>query len=190
MMMLLGTRRLIINVLATGLLVGCSLICFAQEPSKHATARGNATPDDAEGLHRTIKKLRHENHELRTRIAELEKRIEGQSVRDHLVQEEQRLENLQQQLFVVGEKEGGLQGRLEEIREELRPENIDQLQIAGSLRPEAVREATRRRLTSEEDQLRSQLELLQQSRSRLQSSLSATELLVQRLRTKLQTVHP
>jgi len=107
------------------------------------------------------------------------------------VREEQRVENLLAQLVVIGEKEAPLQGRLAEIEEQLRPENIDRLPISGSLRPEEVREATRRQLTSEQNRVRSQIELLQQSRTRLQSSLSVTEMLVQNLRLKLQTVlHP
>lgn len=176
--MLLCRRKIVLALLATGLPAGSSITCLAQE----------STNQDAEGMRRTLKQLRSENELLRARVSELEKRLEGQSVRDHLVQEEQRAENLQAQLVAVGEKDAELQSRFEEISEQLRPENIDQLQVLGSLRPEQVREAARRRLTSEQNRLRAQLDLLQQSRIRLQSSLSVTELLVQTLRTKLQTV--
>lgn len=176
--MLLYARQIIFCLLAAGLLLGFSLVCVAQEPPQQ----------DAETMSRTIKQLRAENEQLRTKVSELERRFEALSIRDRLVQEEQRAENLQAQLFALGEKEAGLQGRFEEINEELRPENIDNIPISGSLRPEQVREATRRRLTGEQNRLRSQLELLQQGRTRLQSSLTVTELLVQSLRGKLQTV--
>ena len=176
--MLLDARKNIIWQLAIGLLGVFSVIAVAQEPTKQ----------DDEVLRRTIKQLRAENEQLRGRVSELEKRLEALSVTDRLVREEQRVENLQAQLIGVAEKEAGLHGRLDEINEQLRPENIDQLQVSGSLRPEQVREATRHRLTSEQNRLRSQLELLQQSRSHLQSSLSIRELLVQSLRNKLQTV--
>lgn len=167
-------------ILCTCLLAGFSLNCVAQEANQ-----------DTEAMRRTISQLSAANEQLRAKVLELEKRLEGQTVRDRLVLEEQRVENLQAQLVTVGEKEGALQARLEEIDEQLRPENIDQLQISGSLRPEQVREATRRRLTSEQNRLRSQIELLHQSRVRLQSSLSVTELLVQTLRARLQMVlHP
>ena len=175
--MVLHSHNPVLSLLAAGLLAGCSLVCVAQEP-KH----------DPETMRRTIKQLRAENEQLRGRLSELEKRFEGVSLRDRLVQEEQRVENLQAQLFAVAEKETMLQGRLEEINEQLRSGNIDNLPIGGSLRPEEAREAARRRLTSEQNGLRSQMELLQQSRIRLQSSLAVTELLVQSLRTKLQTV--
>lgn len=169
---MLHARKPILYLLAIGLLAGCSLICVAQDPANT----------------QTIKQLRAENEQLRARVSELEKRLEGQSVRDRLVQEEQRVENLLAQMVAVGEKEAALQGRLEEINEQVRPENLEQLPIAGSLRPEQVREAARLRLTNEQNRVRSQLELLQQSRARLQSSLSVTELLVQSLRARLQTV--
>ena len=176
--MLLHLRKIVLCMMATGLLATFSFICVAQEPAN----------SDAEGMRKTIKELGSENESLRRRVLELEKRLEGQSVRDRLVQEERRVENLLAQLVAIGEKEAGLQSRSEELSEQLRPENIDQLPISGSLRPEEVREGARRRLTSEQNRLRSQLDLLQQSRTRLQSSLSVTELLVQSLRARLQTV--
>lgn len=185
--MLLHTRKIFLCILAFGCLAWSSMTCVAQEPTNNpGTAK--AAIGDNEELRRTIKQLRSENELLRGRVAELEKRVEGQSVRDRLVQEEQRIENLQAQLVAIGEKEAGLQSRFEEVSDQLRTENINQLPIAGSLRPEEVRETTRRRLTSEQTRLRAQLDLLQQSRLRLQASLSVTELLVMNLRARMQTV--
>jgi hypothetical protein len=181
-------RKIILCVLATGLIVGFSFNCIAQQSQSNAAAPSKDKPETLEALRKTIDRLRTENERLRARVSELEKRVDGQSIRDRLFEEEQRVENLQAQLVAVGEKEAPLQSRLWEIEEQLRPENIDQMPISGSLRPEEVREAARRRLTAEQNRLRSQLDLLQQSRLRLQSSISVTEMLVQNLRLKLQTV--
>jgi hypothetical protein len=186
--MLLHARKIILQLLVIGLLVGCSLICAAQEPSNKPMTASKPALEGPEDLRRIVKHLRSENEILRVKVSQLEKRIDGLAIRDRLVQEEQRVENLQQQLYAIGEKEAVLQGRLEEISEQLRPENIEQLQILGSTRPEEVRESTRRRLTGEQNRLRSQLELLQQSRVRLQSSLSVTDLLIQSLKSRLQMV--
>lgn len=163
-------------LLAAGLLFGLSSSCFAQ------AAKG----EDVESLRKTIKHLKTENEQLRARVAELEKRADAIAIREHMTQEEKRVENLLSQLVVIGEKESALQSRMDELNEQL--QNIDQLPINGSLRPEEVREATRRRLTNEQTRIRSQIELLQQSRMKLQSSLSVTEMLIQNLRMKLQTV--
>lgn len=175
--MIPNARKIILFVVATGLLIGFSFDCSAQDK-----------PETLDGLHKTIERLKTENERLRAKVAELEKRVDAQAIRDRLVQEEQRVENLLAQLVVIGEKEAPLQSRLAETDEQLRSENIDQMPISGSLRPEQVREAARRQLTSEQLRLRSQLDLLQQSRMRLQSSLQVTEMLVQNLRLRLQTV--
>ena len=163
------------STLCVLVLVGLSFNCWAQSKS-----------DDVESLHKTIKQLRTENEQLRARVAELEKRADAIAIREHMTKEEQRVENLMSQLLVIGEKESGLQSRMDELNEQL--QNIDQMPVNGSLRPEEVRESTRRRLTNEQTRVRSQIELLQQSRMKLQSSLSVTEMLIQSLRLKLQTV--
>jgi small-conductance mechanosensitive channel len=186
--MLLHPRKIIPLILATGLLVAFSLNCLGQELQTNAASPSKGKPETVEGLRKTIERLKADNDQLRARVSELEKRVDAQAIRDRLVQEEQRIENLLAQLVAIGEKEAPLQSRSAEIDEELRSENIDQLPISGSLRPEEVRESTRRRLTGEQNRLRSQIELLQQSRMRLQSSLSVTEMLVQNLRLRLQTL--
>lgn len=178
--MISHARKSTLFIVAAILLVGMSFDCFAQ------AATGKS--DDVESLRKTVKHLKEENEKLRARLAELEKRADALAIRDHMTREEQRVENLLSQLVVIGEKEAALQSRMDEVNEQLQPANIDQLPVNGSLRPEEVREAARRRLTNEQTRIRSQIDLLQQSRMKLQSSLSVTEMLIQNLRMKLQTV--
>jgi uncharacterized protein YlxW (UPF0749 family) len=185
--MLLSQRKLIVCIMAAGIVAGFAMNCVAQEPASSPAPASKRKLEDSE-ISRLLKELTAENERLRARVSELEKSLQGQSVRDRLAQEEQRLVNIEDQLMVLGEKEAGLQSRLEVVNEQLRPENIDQLQVMGSLRPEEVREATRRRLTSEQKRIQAQLELLHQSRSRLKSSLSVADMLIQNLRLKMQTV--
>lgn len=185
--MLVSQRKLIVCIMTAGLAAGLALDCVAQEPASSPASASKRKLEDSE-LPRLLKELTAENERLRARVSELEKSLQGQTVRDRLVQEEQRLVNIEDQLMVLGEKEATLQTRLEVVNEQLRPENIDQLQIMGSLRPEEVREATRRRLTGEQKRIQAQLELLHQSRSRLKSSLSVADMLIQNLRLKMQTV--
>jgi hypothetical protein len=160
---------------------------LAQDPSINSTTserKGN--PDDPVLLKNTIKRLTREVEHLQKKIAYVERTCQATSLRDHLIKEEQRAETLQAQLLEVGEKENNLKLRIDEVTIQLRPENLDQLQIAGSLRPEQVRETTRLRLTNEKLRIQSQLDLLQQSRTRLQSSLAVTDMLIQQLRSQLQ----
>jgi cell division protein FtsB len=171
------THKFTLFILAAVLLAGLSFDCFAQ-------AKG----EDVVSLRKIVQQLKTENEQLRARVAELEKRADALAIRDHMTQEEQRVENLLSQMVVIGEKEATLQSRMDEVNEQLRPENIDQLPVNGSLRPEEVRESARRRLTNEQTRIRSQIELLQQSRMKLQSSQAVAEMLIQNLRMKLQTV--
>lgn len=156
-------------------------ICNSQEPTQQK-------PANLEQIRSTVRKLSAENEQLRRKVAELERRLQLNSVRDRLTREEQRGEDIQLQLIGVAEQEGRLQSQLDEINEQLRAENIDNLQVYGSLRPEQVRDSTRRRLLNEQSRIQGQIELLNQSKLRLQSSIAVTDMLIQNLRLQLQTV--
>ena len=167
-------------------------VCPAQEPTAPAAPVANAKPTgDLEQVRRSVKQLATENDRLRAKVAELERQLKNQSIRDRMMQEEQRAERLEEQLFSIAKEEATLQGQLDDVNEGLRPENIEQLQVMGSLRPEEVRESTRRKLTNQQSRIQAQLQLLQQSRSRIHSSISVTDMLIQNLRTQMQSAsHP
>jgi hypothetical protein len=184
----LSRRKLILCIMTAGLVTGFALDCPAQEPTSAPAAASKRKVDDPEEMRRLLKQLTAENEQLRARVSELEKSLQGQTIRDRLVQEEERVVNLEDQLIILGEKEAGLQIRLDNVNEQLRPENIDRLQVLGSTRPEEAREATRRRLANEQQRIKAQLELVHQSRSRLQSSLSVCDVVIQNLRLKVQSV--
>lgn len=189
--MLLSRGKVLICIMAAVLIAGFAHDCVAQEPTGAPATPSKRRVDDAEQIRRLVRELTAENEQLRNRVLELEKSLQAQSVRDRLTQEEQRVISIEDQLMVLGEKEAGLQIRLEDVNEQLRPENIEQLPVMGSLRPEEVRESTRRRLTREQQRIQAQIDLLHQSRSRLQSSLAVADMLIQSLRLKIQTVsHP
>ena len=159
-----------------------------QDPqTKSGSTASNRTPPETEQLQRTIKRQAAEIAQLRRKVVELEKLTQVCSLRERLTKEEQRAEELQRQLISVGEKEAPLQSRMGEVTDQLRPEALDNLPVAGSLRPEQVRETTRQRLSTEKTRIQTQLDLLQQTRTRLQSSLSLTDLMIQRLRAQLQS---
>ena len=170
-------HRLILAVVTATLLASISTVCQAQEPT---------TSGDLEQMRNSIKQLTTENEGLRTKVADLERRLKNQSIRDRMMQEEQRAEGLEEQLFSIAKEEANLQTQLEEVNEHLRPENIDQLPVYGSLRPEQVRESTRRKLTKQQTRIQGQLQLLQQSRARIHSSITVTDMLIQNLRSQMQ----
>ena len=163
-----------------------------QEGANNAASQENKTPQhDPEHQRKTIKRLRAELAALRQKVAELEHSCQSIALRDQLIKEEQLAQSLQSELVTVGEKEAALQARMDQVNEQLRSENIDQLQVMGSVHPEQVRESARRQLSNEKQRIQTQLDLLQHSKMRIQSALSTADLVIQRLHGQLQgAVHP
>jgi len=106
---------------------------------------------------------------------------------DILTRAEQRSESLRKQLFEMIEKESSVKTKLEQIETDVRPEMIERtLQTAGSFHPEEVREARLKSLEAERKNLQQLLSDIQQTRVTLADNLAKADLLVNRLRTKLE----
>src|SRR6185503_7232699 len=75
------------------------------------------------------------------------------------------VEKLRAQLLDVQMQEDGLRGRLDQLNEAIKPENIERsLAGVGSTRPEELREHRRRQLAIERDGVQAQLKTLETSR--------------------------
>jgi chromosome segregation ATPase len=160
-----------------------------QPPANAQNSQDNA---DSDQMRATIEKLTAEVARLKRKVAGLEKERQVDLVQEQLTRNEQRAETLQAQLGEIVEKEAGLQTRLDDVNEQLRPENIERASAgAGSLRPEEVRDSLRRRLTNEKHRIQTQLDTLGHSRERLKASLADADAAVRRLRLRLdQATHP
>lgn len=134
--------------------------------------------------------------ELQQRIRQLEsdKRSDPDAVQkrlllnlDILTRAEQRSESLRRQSFEMIEKENDIKRRLDAIEIDISPEMIERATaIAGSLRPEAVRESRRKQLESERTNLQSLLSEVQRNRSNLETNIRRADDLVERLRVRLE----
>jgi hypothetical protein len=88
------------------------------------------------------------------------------------------VEKLRGQLLDVQAQEDGLRGRLDQLNEAIKPENIERsLAGVGSTRPEELREHRRRQLAIERDGVQAQLKTLETSRQRLESAIANAEAL-------------
>lgn len=86
------------------------------------------------------------------------------------------LEKLRAQLIDVQTKEEGLRARVQQLEESLKPENIERsLAGVGSTKPEELREARRRQLTIERDNVLAQLKIVETSRQRLETAIANAE---------------
>ena len=84
--------------------------------------------------------------------------------------------NLRAQLADTEARQTELQSRLQQLEENLKPDNIERsLAGVGSVHPEELREARRRQLEIEKRGLQSQLDVLAASRSRLETAIAAAD---------------
>ena len=89
---------------------------------------------------------------------------------------QERAANLRAQLVEVEATQAELQNRLQQLDEELKPENIERsLAGVGSVHPEDLREARRRQLEIEKRGVQSQLETLAANHTRLEAAVSRAD---------------
>ncbi|HEX8128510.1 MAG TPA: hypothetical protein VF527_05360, partial [Pyrinomonadaceae bacterium] len=162
----------------------------ATQEGRTTTGRGRrprpaATPETDETL-RTVQNLLDEFGKLNKKVDDLEKERRTDLIQERLTRAEQRAEGLQTQLRDVLEKEVALQAQLDRVEEQSRPESIErQAALTGTFRPDELRDTIRRQLEAEKRRIRTQLDVLQGSRSRLEAALNNADQLVGRLRTQL-----
>ncbi len=106
---------------------------------------------------------------------------------DILTRAEQRSESLRKQNFEMLEKENVVRSRLEQIEIDIRPESIERtLQMAGSMRPEEVRENRRKSLDAERRNLQALVTDIENTRMNINFNLQKADQMVEKLRTKLE----
>ena len=89
---------------------------------------------------------------------------------------QERAESLRAQLVEVETKQAELQARLQKLEENLKPENISaNLAGIGSTKPEELREQRRRQLEIERNGVKTQIDLLTNSRTRLQTAIARAD---------------
>jgi len=105
---------------------------------------------------------------------------------DILSKAETRAESLRKQLFDVIDKETTTRTRLDLIDSDIRPESIEKsVAMAGTLRPEELRDGRRKSLAAEKSNLQTLLTEISRTRTTIEQNLQRADLLVERLRVKL-----
>lgn len=148
-------------------------------------SRPAATTESDETL-RTMQTVLEEFGKLNKKVDDLEKERRTDLIQERLTRAEQRAEGLQTQLRDVLEKEANLQAQMDRVDEQSRPESIErQAALTGTFRPDELRDTIRRQLDAEKRRIRTQLDVLQGSRARLETALNNADQLVARLRGQL-----
>lgn len=153
-------------------------------------------PDNGPTLDEKLDNLAERLQEMSSRMRSLEASKQNQFDEaqkrlllnlDILTRAEQRAESLRKQLFEMIEKENTIKTRIEVISYESRADVIDrQVAMAGSLRPEELRDARRKSLESESRNLQTLLTEVQNTKMNIEQNLLKADQLVERLRTVLE----
>lgn len=152
------------------------------------TGRSRNTSSDTEqdNMRRSVNRLSRQVDNLTNKLDQIEGQQRALVDLERLSRAEQRAEGFRAQLRDVQAKEADLQSRLEQIEYDIRPENIERnTAIYGTTRPDELRETRRRQLENERSRVRSQLDLMQTSRTRLESAIALADTEVERLRARL-----
>ncbi len=106
---------------------------------------------------------------------------------DILTRAEQRSDSLRKQLFEMIEKENAVKTRIDQLNNDIRPEMIERtLQLAGSMKPEDIRENRRKSIAAERSNLEALLTEIVNNKASLAVTLQKSDQLVEKLRLKLE----
>lgn len=142
--------------------------------------------EDPDSMRQTIRTLSNQVDRLNDKIDNMEKSQRSLADLERLTLAEQRAESLRSQLSDVLTKEGEVQARLENIDNALLPQNIDRyVGGIGTTHPEDARDQRRKQLESEKMRARTQLDTLMQNHSRLEASVAAADVEVDKIRKRL-----
>ncbi|MFN2530627.1 MAG: hypothetical protein ABR555_04940 [Pyrinomonadaceae bacterium] len=144
------------------------------------------TTNDQEDIQQTMTTLSNQVNKLTDKLTQMQEDDRYLIDMERLTRAEQRSEQLRSQLIEVQSKMADLQSRLEQIEYASKPENIERATMSyGTVHPEEARESRRRQLESEKGRLQVQLNILDQSRNRLEQSIATADSEVDLLRARL-----
>jgi chromosome segregation ATPase len=147
---------------------------------------GASLEEEHDSMRTRMNRLSRQVTTLTDKLTEMEKQQRTLVDLERLSRAEQRAENLRAQLRDVQMKEADLQARADQLDWDSKPENIERtLYNTGSTRPEEAREARRRGLENEKTRIRSQLDLMTQSRARLESAIATADSEADRIRQRM-----
>jgi outer membrane murein-binding lipoprotein Lpp len=159
-----------------------------RRPTTTTRARREAnTQTENDRLHGTVRDLSTQVEQLSGQLNQVKTEQRAMYDLERLTRAEQRAETLRTQLREIVDKEFQYQERLAEIEYESQPDSIQRrAALVGSLNPSAVRDAMQQQLERERVRIQKQLELLGNSRTRLETAANNADAEVERLRQRVE----
>jgi len=153
------------------------------QPKKPNTSKSASNQDD---IQQTITNLSNQVNRLNDRLSQMQDDDRYLLDMERLTRAEQRAEQLRSQLIDVQSKLADLGARLDQVEYMLRPENIDKAtQGYGTVHPEEARESRKRQLENEKSRLQAQINILESSKTRLETAIATADSEVDLLRARL-----
>jgi len=163
-----------------------------QEETPRRTSRTRrettpAQPSESERIRGTVDKLSTQVDKLAGDVTTMKSDQRALYDLERLTRAEQRAESLRSQLRDVTDREFQLQERMAQVNEELQPDAIlRRSALYGTTNPSAVRDQIRQSLERERDRVQKQLDMLAQSRTRLEAAVASADREVDQLRQRVE----
>ncbi len=155
-----------------------------ETPAKK-TSGAAKTPADGD-MKQTINALSNQVDRLNDKLTQMQEQERTRLDMERLTRAEQRAESLRVQQVDVESKLADLQSKLEQIEFSLKPENIERAAGFGTVHPEEARESRRRQLENERKRVQAQINILETSRTRLETAVRTADAEVDSLRRKME----
>jgi chromosome segregation ATPase len=146
-----------------------------------------AQPSESERLRGTVDRLSTQVDKLAGDVTAMKSDQRALFELERLTRAEQRAEALRSQLRDVTDREFQLQERMAQVNDELQPDAIlRRAALFGTTNPSVVRDQIRQGLERERDRLQKQLDMLAQSRTRLEAAVASADREVDQLRQRVE----
>ena len=147
----------------------------------------SAQPEDPESMKRTIQTLSNQVDKLNDKLSDIQASQTSMADLERLSRAEQRSSQLRTELRDVQVKKGDLQAHLEQLENDLKPENIERAVAGyGTTKPEELRAQRQKYLENDRTRSRQQVDQLTASESRIQQAIATQDVEIDRLQKKLE----
>lgn len=155
--------------------------------ASNTNANANVQSQDPESMKRTIRTLSNQVDKLNDKLNEMQTSQQSMADLERLSRAEQRSSQLRTELRDVQSKRGDLEAHLEQVENDLKPENIERAVAGyGTTRPEELRAQRQKQLENDRNRTRQQIDQLTASETRIQQAIATSDTEVDRLQKKLE----
>ena len=146
-----------------------------------------AQSEDPEAMKKTIRGLSNQVDKLSDKLNEMQASQASMVDLERLSRAEQRSSQLRTELREVQGKKADLEAHVEQVENDLKPENIERAVAGyGTTRPEELRAQRQKQLENDRTRSRQQIDQLAASEARIQQAIATSDVEIDRLQKKLE----